>query len=102
MPFGQSIPIAAPVSAITGLLCGELARHIAKELGAGEVGQRIATGVTHAISSAAAGYAVNTALGVDVTGAAVTTVQSLGTAAAHAVLPAPHGILTGGTNFGFQ
>jgi len=90
MPFGQSIPIASPVAAIAGVLGGELARAVVKEAGGGEVAQRLATGIAHAITSAAAGYAVNVALGADVTGAAVTTGQTAVTAAAHSLAADAH------------
>jgi hypothetical protein len=83
---GQSVPISAPAATIAGFLGGELCRAIAKELGGGDFAQRFATAAGHTISSAVAGYAVNTVLGLDATGAVVTTAQTVGTAMLHDTL----------------
>ena len=91
MPFGQSVPAASPAAGIAGLLAGELCRAIVKEMGCGETGQKIATGVSHALVSAGVGYCINAALGADVTGAAVTTGQTALTATLHAVSISPAG-----------
>ena len=86
MPLGQSTPISVPASTIAGLIAGEIAGYVAKEMGGSSVAQRLATGSAHAITSAAVGYGINTVLGLDATGAAVTTIQSPLTAVAHALL----------------
>jgi hypothetical protein len=99
MPFGQSVPIASPIAAIAGLLAGEVCRAIAEEMECGEVAQRIATGIGHALASAGAGYCVNAVLGADVTGAAVTTGQTALTATAHAFFTSGHPVGPGPLRF---
>lgn len=86
MPFGQSIPVAAPVSLVCGIVGGQVAKHVAKKLGCGDAAQQFATEVGHTLTSAATGWAVNAALGVDATGAAVTVAQSLTTGQIHGTL----------------
>lgn len=83
MAFGQSVPVSSPVAALAGIVGGELFRFAVKEMGGGEVAQRIANGVGHTLSSAGAGYAINVIGGADVTGAAVTTGQTVVTALLH-------------------
>jgi hypothetical protein len=84
--IGQSTPISVPASAIGGFLGGELFRIVAEECGANDFVKRFATVAGHAITSAVTGYAINATLGADVTGAAVTTVQTVGTALIHDTL----------------
>jgi hypothetical protein len=86
MPLGQSVPIATPLAAIAGVICGEIALAIAKNKGCNEITQRVVTGVAHAVASATTGYCINAALGVDVTGAVVTTGQTAATAVGHAAI----------------
>lgn len=83
MPFGQSVPVSSPVAAVAGVVGGELLRYAVKEMGYGETGQRIANGIGHALSSACAGYAINVIGFADVTGAAVTTGQTVATTILH-------------------
>lgn len=85
MPFGQSTPFSTIAAAAAGFAVGEIANFVASELGASELGKRTATFVGHTAGSMAAGYAVNAIGGADITGAAVTTVQSPITAVIHAL-----------------
>lgn len=92
MPLGQSVPIASPVAALAGFLAGEAVGFAVKAVGGGEFAQRFGKTIGHWAASSIAGYAINTVMLADVTGAAVTTVQSPLTAAAHGLLtPSPSG-----------
>lgn len=86
MPFGQSTPFSTITAATIGFAVGELANYVASEMGANEFGKRTATFIGHTAGSLVAGYAVNAVLGVDVTGAVVTTAQSPTMAAMHVIL----------------
>ena len=85
MPLGQSVPVSGPLALVAGVIAGELARQVVRALDGGEAAQRIATGVGHGLVSLGVGYAVNLVLGVDATGAVVTTGQTALSAAVHAV-----------------
>ncbi len=83
MPFGHSIPIAAPLGGFAGWVAGEFSRAVVKELGGGRGLQSLAAGVAHATMSATVSSVVNAAM-LDPTGAAATPATSLGGAALHA------------------
>ena len=83
MPFGQSTFVASPLSLAAGTVVGHYVEKIAEERGASKLMQKLATGAAHYAASSLTGYAVNAALGADVTGATVTTVQSPTTAIMH-------------------
>lgn len=74
---------------MTGIIAGEVARHIVKKNGGSEIAQRVAAGLVDAAAGAAAGYTVNAVLGADVTGAAVTTGQAVVQGLVHTTLSAP-------------
>jgi hypothetical protein len=80
--FGQSIPFAGPAGFTAGVIAGELARVIAKELGGGEQAQRVACQAVHAGTSAVTGWVINAAL-LDLTGAAAQAGVALAGAEVH-------------------
>ena len=90
MAFGQSTPLSVPAAALAGAVGGELGRLLVKKLGGDETAQRVAAGLGNGLASGAVGYAVNAVGGADVTGAAVTTVQSVITGTMHATMEPGH------------